>query len=236
MKKPLWIPTQSQSLRLRLEWINTNTPNQRKVPLTPPLPIIPPAHRLFSLFDPPSITYAHPSLPAINEFCGDTISIPKPPNTTRITCKNHHHISINPSENQVQQICRDQRRQESDVHAVQSHKLDHNQFIVRDSFNIAARQIHHKYKLEIGSSDTRTVTTYKAGDTVLIAQGNITGRVRAHDSDPHGRWSYMTLNGTAGAITMIISAYQVCTKPTNAQGITAYHQQNLPFIANTDRT
>jgi hypothetical protein len=116
------------------------------------------------------------------------------------------------------------------MHAVQEHNLDHNQFVVvRDSFNTAARQIHHKYKLEIGSSDTQTVTTYKPGGTALIAQGNITGRVYAHGSDPHGRWSYMTLNGTAGVITMIISAYQVCTKPTNPQGITAYHQKETVF-------
>jgi exonuclease III len=28
---------------------------------------------------------------------------------------------------------------------------------------------------------------------------------------------------------MVISAYQVCTKPTNLQGITAYHQQETAF-------
>jgi hypothetical protein len=39
----------------------------------------------------------------------------------------------------------------------------------------------------------------------------------------------MTLNGTMGVTTMIITAYQVFTKPTNPQGITAYHQQEITF-------
>jgi hypothetical protein len=39
----------------------------------------------------------------------------------------------------------------------------------------------------------------------------------------------MTLNGTMGVTTMIITAYHVCMKPTNPQGITAYHQQEIAF-------
>jgi exonuclease III len=148
---------------------------------------------------------------------------------SRLTSQNHHHITVSTIESQVIQICRDQRRQESDVHAIQEHKLDHNKYVVRAAFTKATKQIHRTHRIEIGGSALKTITTYKPGGTALIAQGDITGRIQTQDSDPYGRWSYITFNGSPSKSIIIISAYQVCTKPTNQTGITAYHQQETAF-------
>ena len=100
--------------------------------VTPPTttPIPPPIQpTLYDLFTDAPIPSRHHTLPAVNEYCGDTMDIPKPPNTTRFTSQNHHHITVSPVENQVIQICRDQRKQASDVHAIQEHKLDHHKYL-----------------------------------------------------------------------------------------------------------
>jgi hypothetical protein len=112
--------------------------------------------------------------------------IPKPPNTTRLASQNHHHITVSTIENQVIQICRDQRKQESDVHAIQEHKLDHHKYAVRATFLKASKQIHRKQRVEIGSSALKTITTYTPGGTALLAQGDLTGRIQTHESDPYG--------------------------------------------------
>jgi hypothetical protein len=115
------------------------------------------------------------------------------------------------------------------VHAIQEHKLDHHKYAVRAAFLTATKQIHRKQRVELGSSAMKTITTYKPGGTALLAQGDITGRIQTHESDPYGWWSYMTFNGAPGTSITIISAYQVFSKPMNQSGITAYHQQATAF-------
>jgi hypothetical protein len=82
---------------------------------TTPTPIQP---TLYDLFTDAPIPSRNLNLLDVNEYCGATMQIPKPPNTTRLTSQNHHHITVSPIENQVIQICRDQRNQASDVHAI----------------------------------------------------------------------------------------------------------------------
>jgi hypothetical protein len=41
----------------------------------------------------------------------------------------------------------------------------------------SARQSFTQHKLELGSSELQTVSTYKPGGTTIIAQGDATGRI-----------------------------------------------------------
>jgi hypothetical protein len=89
--------------------------------------------------------------------------------------------------------------------------------------------IFQQYKIELGSSELQTVSTYKPGGTAIIAQGDATGRITAQDSDKYGRWFYLHLQGKDDKTITYITVYQVYAKPTSLQGITAYHQQIIAF-------
>ena len=84
--------------------------------------------------------------------------------------------------------------------------------------------------LSLGSSQTRTSTTYKPGGTGIVGQGNIAGRIKNHDNDPYGRWTTVYLQGKSNKTIVVISVYQICTRPTNKIRGTACHQQEAAFI------
>ena len=60
---------------------------------------------------------------------------------------------------------------------------------------------------------------------MILATEGITGRVTQQTSDTLGRWTYLQMAGRNGRILNFITAYQVCARPTNKTGTTAYHQQ-----------
>jgi hypothetical protein len=173
---------------------------------------------------------SHPTLPDVDSFHGNEIQIPKPPNRTRFLTKNVHHVSTNSTDDELRIHFVDQHRLEIDFFGITEHKLDTHQYQVRQAFRDSVHHIFQQYKIELGSSELQTVSTYKPGRTAIIAQGDATGRITAQDSDKHGRWSYLHLQGRDDKTITYITAYQVCAKPTNLhQGITAYHQQIIAF-------
>ena len=60
---------------------------------------------------------------------------------------------------------------------------------------------------------------------MILATDGITGRVIQQLSDELGRWTHLQMAGRNGRILNFITAYQVCARPTNPTGTTAYHQQ-----------
>jgi hypothetical protein len=60
---------------------------------------------------------------------------------------------------------------------------------------------------------------------MILATDGITGRVINQMSDLLGRWTHLQLAGRNGRILNFITAYQVCPRPTNKTGTTAFHQQ-----------
>jgi hypothetical protein len=169
-------------------------------------------------------------LPDVDSFHGDTLSEPKPEMSTRFLTKNIHHVSTNATDDELRIHFGDQHRLSINYFGITEHKLDTHQYTVRQSFNDSARQAFTQHKIEIGSSELQTVSTYKpGGGTAIIAQGDATGRVTYQDSDKYGRWSYMNLQGQDNKSITYITVYQVCQKPTNPQGITAFHQQETAF-------
>jgi hypothetical protein len=102
---------------------------------------------------------------------------------------------------------------------------------VRQAFDKAAWKVCHPVQLELGSSEYQSITNYKPGGTAIIVQGDSTGHITlTPDSDKYGRWSYVTTTGANGSTNIFITSYQICRKPTNRTGITAFHQQQAAFI------
>ena len=60
---------------------------------------------------------------------------------------------------------------------------------------------------------------------MILAQGDVVGRKNEKGSDSLGRWTWIKLVGCNQKIITLISAYQVCVRPTKKTGTTAYHQQ-----------
>jgi hypothetical protein len=58
-----------------------------------------------------------------------------------------------------------------------------------------------------------------------VVQDDLVSRLIEKGSDPLGRWSFCKYSGKSGKIIAVITIYQVCVRPTNYTGNTAYHQQ-----------
>jgi exonuclease III len=193
---------------------------------TPPPPVTRPLYPLFTSPAPRDVDL----LPTNDNFYGDTYQLPKPDIIFRVSVKNVNHVSTNSIDAQITLLCKDQEKYEIDIQGIIEHKCDMTKIHVRQAFDMAARHVHHPVRLELGSSDYQSITDYKPGGTAIIAQVDITGRIKTTDSDKYGRWSYTTTTGAQGSTTVFITAYQVCKKPTNLTGTTAFHQQQAAFI------
>jgi hypothetical protein len=58
-----------------------------------------------------------------------------------------------------------------------------------------------------------------------LVQDDLVSRLLSKGTDPFGRWSFCKYSGRNGKIIAVITIYQVCIRPTNKTGNTAYHQQ-----------
>ena len=81
-------------------------------------------------------------------------------------------------------------------------------------------------RLFLNNSTIPFETSYQPGGTLQLLQGSITGRISQLTKDPLGRWQTLRCIGKNNRVVNLITAYQVCTNPTNKTGTTAYHQQS----------
>jgi hypothetical protein len=195
--------------------------------LPDPIDIIP--RPLYSLFTAPAPIDTD-LLPVDDKFYGDNYQLPKPPNIFRAAVKNVNQISTSSIDAQISLLCDDQQKLDIDLQGIIEHKCDMTKYHVRQAFDKAARKVCHPVQLELGSSEYQSITNYKPGGAAIIAQGDSTGRITHTDSNKYGRWSYVLTTGANGSTNIFIIAYQVCRKPTNRTGITAFHQQQAAFI------
>ena len=82
------------------------------------------------------------------------------------------------------------------------------------------------YSLEMASSGIRTKNVYQAGGVLSYLSGGLSGRKVHHFSDPMGRWSSFTIQGTKRKLT-IITAYQVCRINKKTGNTAAIQQRDI---------
>jgi hypothetical protein len=162
-----------------------------------------------------------------NEYCGTPMPLPKPDNVTRFYSGNVNGIKYTKTGNPMRDHSEEQHHMEADVRGYIEHNLDTMNFQVREMFHKTAKLANPHYVLTMASSTIPAATTYKPGGTASIAMGDITGRLSEHGSDDLGRWSFMKFQGRSGRVVTHITAYQVCVRPTNKTGFTAFHQQEV---------
>ena len=158
---------------------------------------------------------------------GDEISHVKDENHIRIMFHNVNGLSSKGVDG-FDTFANDQADLQIDIQGFSEHCLDTTKFQV---YNGAQETIRRHYQgqiaLQMDSSRETALNVYKPGGTGILALGDVVGRQepRGRGGDPLGRWSYVHLRRKTKPPVTIISAYQVCPRPTNLLGNTAYHQQ-----------
>lgn len=168
-----------------------------------------------------------PSALLDNTWQGDEISTDKDTHSTRIMFHNVNGLSTHGSAG-IDTFAHEQVLLQADIQCFSEHCLDTTKFRVTNAIHETLQRYYPcKHSLQLQSSNEAAVNVYKPGGTGILALGNIVGRQEPNSKggDPLGRWSYMHLRRKDTPPLTIISAYQVCSRPTNLIGNTAYHQQ-----------
>lgn len=122
----------------------------------------------------------------------------------------------------------DQSTLQIDVQGFSEHCLDTTKFqILQRAREILRRQFPGHSTIQLHSSRETSLHSYKPGGTGILVLGKLTSQLesRSRGGDPLGRWSYLSLRRQHFPPITVVSVYQVCPRPTNSIGNTAYHQQ-----------
>ena len=169
----------------------------------------------------------HRSYPEEDKWHGDQIKPHKSPGHTRVMFHNVRGLSLEGPEC-LDIFTHDQSSLQVDIQAISEHCLDTTKFLVTQQIQEKLMRQHPgKAVAQFNSSSEPAVATYKPGGTAMLVLGNHISRVEPNGKggDPLGRWSYIHFRRQNLPPLTFISAYQVCPRPTNAMGNTAYHQQ-----------
>ena len=159
-----------------------------------------------------------------NDHAGDTAG-PKEDRTTRFTFLNINGVNLRNEAAALRDIFEDQLQMETDLAGYGEINVDTTQFGVKQKCYAALNKSFERGKLVLSSSSITTENEYKPGGTMIVGHDDIVGRMVANGTDRMGRWSWTKLSGCRGKRINFIVVYQVCSRPTNKTGITAYHQQ-----------
>jgi hypothetical protein len=145
-------------------------------------------------------------------------------NTTRLYFINMNGITLEKHSVKFRDICEELRAADVHLFAAAEHNLDTNKFLIRQKLQDIARKSFEHFALQTATSSIPADKFYKPGGTLILAQGDVVGRIKEKGSDSLGRWSWIKLVGRNQRLITMISAYQVCVRPTNITGTT------LPII------
>lgn len=163
-----------------------------------------------------------------NNWQGDDISHPKPDTITRVMFHNIRHLSLKGATG-IEHFTHSQATLHIDIQAFSEHSLDTTKFQVKQTVcEVLRRTYPGQATIQIDSSSEPAVNQYKPGGTGILILGKHASRLDTNGKggDPLGRWSYASFRRRHFPPVTIISAYQVCPRPTNRLGNTAYHQQD----------
>ena len=170
-----------------------------------------------------------------NKWYGDTVASSKEPHCLRMTFHNVRGLPLRGAQG-LEMFLHEQETLQIDIQAFSEHCLDTTKYHV----NMTAKEIlRTTYSgpsmIHLTSSQEPAVNQYKPGGTGLLLLGQVTSRLdpNGRGGDAMGRWSHVHLRRKNLPPVTVISVYQVCPRPTNPIGNTAYHQQQRALnIAN----
>ena len=161
---------------------------------------------------------------------GDAIK-EKEEGTLRISGFNNNSINLD----EIQATCQDSLDLQIDVQCFQEVCRDMNKSSILQRFLKDTKKSDPTSKSVWGSSTVNVGGDYKPGGTAIVAFGKTARRVIKQGTDDLGRWTWMALEGADNTAILIMSIYQSCRNPTNPQGRTAHHQQEV-LLSERNRT
>ena len=161
-----------------------------------------------------------------NIYIGDTLSLPKDVNTTRIYCQNVNGITLS-ALGTWDITCEHIRDMEVDIALFMEHKLNTSQPKVMQQLYADARNIFGLGTFTINATSTPipSPTTYKPGGVLSLTTGDIKGRVLESGQDPFGCWVFTKLRRNTGPPITIVATYQVVEVDPRRSGPTTYATQ-----------
>jgi hypothetical protein len=162
-----------------------------------------------------------------NKWQGDEISPQKDHQVTRLMFHNIRNLPIHGPEG-VEMFVHAQASLEVDIQAFSEHCLDTTKYQVFHTLKeIVSRTSSSQATIQLDSSSESATHQYKPGGTGILLLGRIANQLepQGKGGDSLGRWSYVHLRRRNLPPLTIVSIYQVCPRPTNILGKTAYHQQ-----------
>ena len=164
-----------------------------------------------------------------SQCLGDNLQF-KQEGATRTMTHDVFSLSSKGNASRTRDLYQEIQKKEVDAMCMREHKLDANQHGARQTLQDSA-EAFGRCMIEAGSSETETITAFKPGGTGIIAQGNVTGRIKDRFSDKCGRWSAMEMQGKDTKTAMATSACQACARPANKHGGSAFNQQETAFVS-----
>ena len=162
-----------------------------------------------------------------NLWQGDEISLYKDVNNTRIMFHNVHHLPLHGTDG-LEMFINNQVTLQVDLQGFSEHCLDTTKFQIQQTAkNILRQTAPTQATIQLNSSEEPARNHYKPGGTGMLILGHLASRIEPQGTggDTLGRWSFVHIRRRHFPPLTIISVYQVCVRPTNFLGNTAYHQQ-----------
>ncbi len=105
------------------------------------------------------------------------MSIPIDPANTRLYFININGINLDKQAVQFRDLCTKMKKAEIHIMAIAEHNLDTEKFAVRQLLEKNAQRTFPHHVLQTSTSSIPANKFYKPGGTMLLAQGDVVGRI-----------------------------------------------------------
>jgi hypothetical protein len=178
---------------------------------------------------PLGVTDTQSDVHLISDHVGDSMTPSGDSTMTRFLFGNKNGLQLSDGGDKFSLFCEEAKRVSADHIGLAEPNIDDTWWETNDIIHRTVKRTFHHACVDTATSPIQTESRYKPGGTMSMALGNIVGRIIERGGDRLGRWSFIRYAGTGHRTIMVVSAYQVCTRPTNLHGTTAFHQQQAIF-------
>ena len=126
---------------------------------------------------------------AANKYIGTPINEEKDKGTYRVYAGDPNGLKLGPKGGQWHEYCEEVKRMQADTTCLFEINLDTTKHKVKKILYVTISNIFHHPKMSIASSSVQSKNDYKPGGTLIVTQGNFSGRVIHQGSDLLGRWT-----------------------------------------------
>ena len=155
--------------------------------------------------------------------------MPSSDGSSRFLFGNKNGLQLSDGGDKFSSFCEEAKRVYADHIGLAEPNIDDTWWATNDIIHRTMKRTFSHSCIDTATSPIRTESLYKPGGTLSMTVGNLVGRIIDKGGDSLGRWSFVRYAGIGNRTVIAVSAYQVCIRPTNIYGTTAFHQQQAIF-------